>query len=235
MPIKIITWNMDWWKRTDEQRKAGWEYLLKQDFDFALLQEVRPNLASAPGYNILFHKLPVKQGWGSAILTKCNGFINHVSNSREPSLMCYEFLLPSGNHIVIINMYGNLMNDGFGTTSVHNMISDITPVAAYGSQRYILIGGDLNVSEQWDAKYDDPAHKLCFDRLEDMNFINVTKEKFCGHIQTHVHPKSSEPWQNDYIFLNKTLWNKYLDCQVHNQDGMLDLSDHYPVEVTIDL
>jgi endonuclease/exonuclease/phosphatase family metal-dependent hydrolase len=34
--------------------------------------------------------------------------------------------------------------------------------------------------------------------------------------------------------LNKTLQKKYLDCHVHNQEGMLYLSDHYPVEVTID-
>ena len=40
---------MGWWKRTDEQRKAGWEYLQKQDFDFALLQEAKPDLRSMPG------------------------------------------------------------------------------------------------------------------------------------------------------------------------------------------
>jgi endonuclease/exonuclease/phosphatase family metal-dependent hydrolase len=132
-------------------------------------------------------------------------------------------------------MYGAFKADGFSSTTVHNMISDITPLVAYNSRRYIVIGGDLNVSEQWDAGHDDPAHKLCFDRIENMNFINVTQEKFGGHIQTHVHPKSTVPWQNDYIFLNKMPWKKYIDCKVHNQDGMLDLSDHYPVEVTIDL
>jgi hypothetical protein len=39
MPFKVITWNMDWWKRKEERRKAAWEYFNALGPDIALLQE----------------------------------------------------------------------------------------------------------------------------------------------------------------------------------------------------
>jgi len=240
MTYKIITWNMDWWKRTDEQRKAGWEYLQKQNCDFALLQEVKPDWASMPGCNINFQKLMVKKEWGTAIVSKGYNFIHHSfpsSYDGSPGLLCCEYLLPGDIPIFIINMYGKIDASGFASTTIHHMIADITTLVYYNKQKYILLAGDFNISEQWDEKYKHryPLHKLCFDQFNDLGFVNITKLKFGGHFQTHVHNNSDFPWQIDYFFLNKKLYTKINDCKVHNQEGMLDLSDHYPVELTLDL
>jgi len=240
MLYKFITWNMDWWKRSIEQRKAGWEYLQKQNCDFALLQETKPDLTSLPGYNISFHSLPVRHGWGTAIAQKGFNFIHHsFSSSYEgsPGLMCYEYSLPCGTPIIIINMYGKFDASGFCSTTIHHMIADITPLVFYSSKKYILLAGDLNLSEQWDEKYKnrDPTHKICFDRLSDIGLINVTKEKYNDYIQTHVNNRSDYKWQIDYFFINKKLHAKLVDCGIHNQDNILDLSDHFPLEMTADI
>jgi len=240
MLYRVITWNMDWWKRTDDQRKAGWEYLQKQDCDFALLQEVKPDLTSMPGYNISFHRFIVKQEWGSAIISKGYNFIHHSfpsSYDGSPGLLCYEFLLPCGEPIIIINLYGKIDTSKFASTTIHHMISDITSLVYYNKRKYILLAGDFNLSEQWDEKYKErwPLHKQCFDRLDDLGFVNITKLKFGGHFQTHVHSRSDFQWQIDYFFLNKKLYAKIGDCKVNNQEGMLELSDHFPIELTLDL
>jgi endonuclease/exonuclease/phosphatase family metal-dependent hydrolase len=144
-------------------------------------------------------------------------------------------MLPGNQALLTINMYGQPDYAGFYTPSVHHMISDITAQVFSRKKKYIVVAGDLNASVQWDEKYHDPAHKLVFDRLDDLGLVNCTKETFGGHIQTHKHSRSDFPWQNDYIFLNKNLYSKLLSCSVHNEEGMLNLSDHFPVEIILDI
>jgi hypothetical protein len=60
------------------------------------------------------------------------------------------------------------------------MITDVTAQVFKGRYKNIIIAGDLNVTEQWDNMYKDPAHKLVFDRFENLGLINCTKERFGG-------------------------------------------------------
>ena len=93
------------------------------------------------------------------------------------------------------------------------------------------LGGDFNVSEQFDVKYKGqyPAHKIVFDRLEDFGLINCTKKFHGNHVQTHIHSKSDFPWQNDYLFVSKNIIERVTDCDVIKEDRILEMSDHLPV------
>ena len=98
------------------------------------------------------------------------------------------------------------------------------------------MGGDFNISVQVDEKYGGkyPSHKLVFDRIEDFGLINCTKKIYGKHIKTHTHHRSNFPWQNDYIFISENLEDFLVRCKVHNNEKILEFSDHYPVEIVLD-
>ena len=69
--MKIITWNMDFWKRSTQERKLGWDYLWGAlSPDIALLQEIVPTEESLQQFSVLDHELDKKRGWGTSIIYK---------------------------------------------------------------------------------------------------------------------------------------------------------------------
>jgi hypothetical protein len=53
----------------------------------------------------------------------------------------------------------------------------------------------------------------------------------CRHVQTHRHPPSPHPWQNDYVFVNQSLASRVVSCIALNGGGPdpWQFSDHCPV------
>ncbi|PHS33640.1 MAG: hypothetical protein COA82_08280 [Alkaliphilus sp.] len=239
--MKIITWNMDYWKRNNTQRKAGWSYLTKElNPNIALLQETRPLVLFDEVYDIYYRGSEQKTDWGTAILAKKYPYFEqHFKSYYKGSegLTCFDFKISDEITLTAINIYGKIDSKGYVTTTIHHMLSDLTPILQERRKRCIVIGGDLNVSLQWDEKYpgQDPSHKITFDRFEDFGMINCTKKMFKGHVRTQVHPKTHFPWQNDYIFVNKNLEDLLIGCKVHNDEKLLEYSDHYPVETELDI
>lgn len=229
---------MDHWQRNEAQRFAAWDFLKKCDVDIAILQETSPAFGCLDGYNIYFQSLPIKKHWGSAIITKkYNAYKHPLLSSYEgsQSLICYDFEIEKNKIVTIINLYGKMDSNGYCTTTVHHMLSDITPIVWGKPKNLIIMAGDLNTSTQWDEKYKNkaPAHKLVFDRIENMEFINCTMERFGEHRQTFVR-KNSFPYQDDYIFI-KGHKNKQWEIEILEGNDILNCSDHYPVELKIEI
>ena len=241
MEIKVSAWNMDYWRRDESQRLAAWNYLINElSSDISLMQETKPQVLFDGSYDIHYNKFPQKSDWGSAIISKKYQYSEYsFSSSYEGStgLMCFDFKISDNITLTVINIYGKIDSEGYSTTTLHHMLSDLTPLLnKYKKNRYFIIAGDFNASTQWDEKYNgrDPLHKLVFDRIEDFGMLNCTKEIFGDHIKTHSHSKSSFPWQDDYIFVSKNLRKSLVSCNVHNNEKILELSDHFPVEVILD-
>jgi exonuclease III len=248
---------MDYWKRNESQRMEGWNFLKNLNPDIALLQEVKPSLEEGSttaeelgaGYQVYFHSLPERgRGWGSVVAVKGKYDIKDYSScfkssyEGSPALMCFDILLPDGKWLTIINLYGANASNPFNTTrfcstTMHYMLSDITPLVhkTYRKNPFIVLAGDFNVSTQWDATHNDPAHKLVFDRINDLGLINCTEKKYGRHVLTHVHRNSEVPWQDDYIFVTEPLYDRLVDCKVHDRESIEDMSDHLPVEIEINL
>ena len=230
---------MDHWKRNSIQRNYAWSYLWEKITpDIALLQEIVPPAQSFELYNILYHEIDKKRRWGTSIISKPKINREIYSNNFYPGssgLIIAEVKISHSFTLTVINIYGLIDPEGYATTTMHHIISDLTSILHNKNKRNIVLGGDFNVSEQWDIKYKnrDPAHKLVFDRLKNLGLINCTKEFFNGHIQTHFHSRSSVRWQNDYIFVSKNLINKVKDCKVINTPEMSEFSDHYPVMIEL--
>ena len=120
-------------------------------------------------------------------------------------------------------------------TTMHHLLSDLTTILNHHGKRNIVLGGDFNVSEQFDEKYKGkyPSHKIVFDRLEDFGLVNCTKKFYEHHVQTHIHSKSDYPWQNDYLFVSENIIAKVIKCDVVDKKEILDLSDHFPVTIEL--
>jgi endonuclease/exonuclease/phosphatase family metal-dependent hydrolase len=237
MELKVMTWNMNYWQRDDTQRLGAWKFLEEKNMDIAILQETKPYFNCLENYNIYSQIFPVRDGWGSAIVTKkYNSYKHSFVSSYEGSygLMCYDFEIEKDKKVTIINLYGKIDSNGNSTTTMHHILSDIIPIVWGRPKNLIIMAGDLNTSTQWDEKYNnkDPSHKLVFDRINDMGFINCTMEQFGEHRQTFVR-ENTFPYQDDYIFIkgNDHEWK----VKIHNDQNVLNYSDHYPVELTIEI
>jgi len=236
--MKIITWNMDYWKRTSEQRQYGFKYLQESITpDIALLQEIIPDKLFDQHYSVFFHDIGNKNKWGSATLTKFEKPKEIFLSNNYPGsngVIVVEIKISGDITLTVINIYGKIDSNGYASTTMHHILSGLTPIL-HSKHRYIILGGDFNVSEQCDEKYNgrDPSHKLIFDRLEDFGLINCTKKFYNKHIQTHVHERSNYEWQNDYLFISKNLEPFISKCDVINNIEMKKCSDHLPVVIEL--
>lgn len=236
--MRILTWNMDYWKRKTEQRKLAWEYLTNNlKPDISLIQEIVPPENSYNESNVLYHEIDGKRRWGSAIFSKYQIYKELYTNNGyvgAKGTIIAEIKISDNLSITVINIYGQIDPDGYATTTMHHLLSDLTTILNQ-KKRNIILGGDFNVSEQFDEKYkgEFPSHKLVFDRLEDFGLINCTKKFYGRQIQTHIHSKSDYPWQNDYLFVSKSIVDRINKCEIINEEAILELSDHLPVLIEL--
>jgi exonuclease III len=239
--MKIVTWNMDFWKRSAQQRKSGWNYLWEAiNPDVAILQEIVPPEESFEDFSVIYHELDKKRRWGTSVISKHRiskeiHFNNYYPGSS--GLIVAEIKLSDSFTLTVVSINGLIDQEGYATTTMHHILSDLTSTLHKTYGRNVILGGDFNVSEQWDKKYKnrDPMHKFVFDRLENFGLINCTKKFFNAHVQTHSHSRSTFEWQNDYIFVSENMIDKVIDCKVINESEVKDFSDHFPVIIELEL
>jgi endonuclease/exonuclease/phosphatase family metal-dependent hydrolase len=235
--MKFITWNMDYWRRNSAQRETAWRHLETINPDIALLQESNPDGQQFNGCNVYYH--PVLRTWGSTLIARSAYAIKKTSfltnHAGSPSLMYYDVILPdSSTTITVINVYGKHDTFGFCSTTMHHIISDITPFVVNNRNRLIILAGDFNVTEQWDATHNDPAHKLVFDRLNDLGLVNCTKSFLGDYVQTHFDGRNPQnTYQLDYIYMSPLIYSKVTACKVHSKASIGEVSDHVPIEVQV--
>jgi len=195
--FKVVTWNMDHWKRTKKQNSAAWDYLIDQiDADIMLLQEFSPPGKIEEKYTILYEEIGGDRPWGSAIVTK-DFDVEKVEfdNSYVGGVIVGEITSFTDDPLTVISMYGTL-EEKYATASMHRVLSDLTKLLhEEKNKRLFVVGGDYNLSKQWDDRYNnkDPSHEIFFDRLEDFGLVNCTSKYFGKHVQTNRHSNSDFP------------------------------------------
>ena len=237
MNLKVITWNMNYWQRNETQRTEAWDFLNSLNVDIAILQETKPYLNCMNNYNIISQRFPVKDGWGSAIITKKYNLYKYSFLSTyegSEGLMCYDFEITKSNIVTIINCYGKIDVNRESTTTMHHILSDITPIVWGKPKNLIIMAGDLNATVQWDENYknQNTSYKIVFDRIDDMGLINCTMKQFGEHKQTFVR-ENTFPYQDDWVFIKgqKGKW----DVKILDDKKILNFSDHYPIELNIEI
>jgi endonuclease/exonuclease/phosphatase family metal-dependent hydrolase len=261
---------MDYWRSSDERRARAWGFLRDRvKPDVALLQEANP--VSLP-IEAVFRKGGIRDdrsgeakdlGWGSAVVSFGLPLreIDHAESPfrSEPNPLLRTFPgsvaiaeVQSTEPLIFVSVYG-LIDRGYADTTVHRILSDLTPLVDERRARRMVIAGDLNVTTQWSAKHRSflrGRHKECLARDKDLfarfaalgfrNLVVRAEEEplpgcdcadgpACRHVQTQRHERSSFPWQNDYIFVTVDILEHKPVLQVFDDEEAWELSGHCPL------
>jgi hypothetical protein len=138
-----------------------------------------------------------------------------------------------------------VIDNNWAQTTMHRLLSDLTPLLHSGrADRWLVMGGDLNVSTQLPRPYGDWS-KTIFQRIADFGLVDLIEQaamthgrpgmrdcpcglKDCLHVQTAKHSTGSH-YQNDYMFATPALAELLDDCIPATDDEAWELSDHRPL------
>jgi exonuclease III len=160
------------------------------------------------------------------------------------------------NPLLVISAYG-VIDRGYADTTVHRILSDLTPVLDERRGRGVVFAGDLNITTQWSSKHrsfcrgrhDDILRRdsNLFDRFSALGLHNVVTRAIptplegcdctlgdaCRHVQTQRHERSAFPWQNDYMFVTKDLLERRPTLEVLDEKEAWRLSGHCPIVIEV--
>jgi len=244
---------MSYWQHK-KYLEESWDYFLNEiNADIFFFQEAKRPKRIENDKNFLWHNTGESNGrkeWGSGIY--CTRY--KLSEEPEESILDWnrdrfkEFCVIANAKITedisltLISLYGRMDKIGNkrvkdASSNLHKIFSDLTGILNrhYG-KRNIILGGDFNISIQFDKKWGGDSGKILLNRLKDYNLENCYElngnEDF---VQTLRFPKSGTKWQNDYFFISKSISRKFTNCEVVDNNLVRKYSDHNPVVITLDL
>jgi len=274
--IRIATWNMDHWRRSKELREQAWNLLQRVARpDIALVQEAYPR---GRGLSQVFRETGIRDdrsepprdlNWGSAVVSfgpQIRGIEHAVGPfDGEPAKLLRTYPgsvaiaeIATESPIIVVSAYGAI-DHGYAESTVHRILSDLTPLIDERRGRGIIVAGDLNITTQWSAKHKSflrgrqdecLARDLnLFERFKALGLHNVVVRTqagqlegcdcnlgiACKHFQTQRHERSTFPRQNDYFFLSEDLLEQPFSVEVLDRDDFWKLSSHCPVVVEFGL
>ncbi len=252
-------------KRSRRSHESAWRWL-REAFqpDIVLTQETVLLPTDAGQFVWKEDGIDKSRRWSSAVVSfgppieeiqRWRGRANkseHDLRASAPGTLAIAMVeLPPQDPIAVVSMYGKFDN-GYVTTTVHQQLNDLYPLLDSSQGKRVIIGGDLNLSTQFEPPYSG-IHRNIFERFEVNGLVNLTQATRdqrpslddcpceegpeCGHVQTLRHPKSEKPWQNDYIYASQSLARKVTACTVVDKGSPSpwDFSDHCPVVAAFDL
>jgi endonuclease/exonuclease/phosphatase family metal-dependent hydrolase len=238
-------------EKKDEWKNSVLRYIDTLDYDFLLLQEINANYlfdGEEHLHLVYYQELGLDEigaanskevfSWGNAIVVNKKHFIDGKYSNKQfkpklidndycgrSILMFYDFSLPSGKTISLINFYGKKAPSG-GYPILTHSISDMKSfVEEHDDNRLIVLAGDFNCDPIKLPEY----KKIFFDKLEAMGFANCTIDK---NFENTMVP-GARPWPNDKVFVKKP-YHEVVKCKLL-KDTNLELSDHMPIECIIDI
>ena len=262
--FRVATWNMDSWKRSKASREFAWRWLQETVRpDIALLQEAIP----LEGVGQVVWKgdgIDRNRPWASAVVSfgpaikevrrwkgRYDRSAKDLHQTYPGTLAIAMIELLHRASIVVVSMYG-MLDDGYASTTVHRLITDLNPLLDSTQGKRVIIGGDLNCSTQFDQPY-GRIHQNLFERFEAYGLVNLTRATRnqrsalddcpceeapdCGHVRTQRHRRSDKPWQTDYILASHHLAGKVIGCEVVDEGSPnpWGFSDHCPIVATFGL
>jgi hypothetical protein len=253
---------MNHWVSSHDLRERAWAFLeCTVQADIALVQEAIP---TGRGKAVVFREggihdervdPPRDLEWGSGVVSYGPAIrvVDHAwarSDAAVPLLRSFPGTVAIADvaGLVAISAYG-VIDRGYADTTVHRILSDLTPLIDERKGRGIMLGGDLNITTQWSVKHGGiheewlRRDRNLFERFEALRLHNLVVRSVpgplpgcdcsggdeCRHVQTQRHEKSTFPWQNDYIFVSGDLLDRVARVDVLDRDDAWELSPHCPV------
>jgi hypothetical protein len=263
---------MDYWRRSVALREQAWDFLQRVVRpDVALLQEAE---ATGRGSCTVFREGGIRDdrrqpprdlAWGSAIVSYGPALrsVTEVVGPYSKAPIALHRSFPGTVAIaevlgevpfIVVSAYG-LIDHGYADTTMHRVLSDLTPLIDQRRGRGIIVAGDFNITTQWSAKHKSflrGRHEDClrrdqnlFARFEALGLRNVAVRTKpgplegcdchagpeCRHVQTQRHERSEFPWQNDYFFISEDLLAQPHTVEILDQEDAWKLSGHCPIVV----
>jgi exonuclease III len=141
------------------------------------------------------------------------------------------FAPPDHQPITLISLYGQMI-DGHSISTLHRILSDLTPILGRSRKRVIL-GGDFNASPQFDRPPKYQAHRILFDRVRNFGLIDCLNDGSKG--TWRAPQKTLQYYQLDYLFVSESICKKLISCDVIDSPHLHGFSDHNPVVAVFDL
>lgn len=241
------------WHHLDEGLAA------EVDWDIALLQECQP--PDSRDRPTVWQPVR-DHDWGTAVTTRHAPLraVRLEDHSHPGCAVAADVDLGARGTVTAVSLYGlqeyAKKIDGepyptrYAVTALHRMLSDLTPLIDHHSRhrnaRPLLLGGDLNISTQIDPP-DRQRHVEVLERfaslgLEDAWQVSPDSDPAtdctcpwhptCRHVRTHTHPRSTRPWQLDYIFTNRRFTMR--SCRTVVDEDTWHRSDHAPIAATLE-
>lgn len=263
MRLRIATWNMNFWQ-TRASQESSWRFLDEVvSPDLALLQECVP---PPDRRRVVYREGGISESrrWGSAVVSyrhELEPIAEVKSRYGQGSLSLLDthpgsvavalVRVPSADPVVVVSVYG-VIDEGYAITTVHRILSDLTPLIDSPYGRRVVIGGDLNCSTQLRPPH-RARHANLFERVRGLGLVDLLEQTrdqreplrdcicddapSCGHVQTHRHRQSRVPWQDDYLFASRELAAQLVSCRPVDagDPDPWELSDHCPVVAEFDL
>jgi endonuclease/exonuclease/phosphatase family metal-dependent hydrolase len=250
--MRVATWNMNYWRRTPEDRAAAWSFLTDLGLDVALVQEANP-----PDGLAAIHRpggIDQHRRWGSAIVSFAGGLraLDQIDSPEAnkkldllrtfPGSVAIAEHVDAGEPVVFVGAYG-VLDGGYAITTMHRVLFDLTPLLDSRIGKRLVLGGDLNCSTQLEGR-DRERHRNLFDRFASLGLVDLLgatagsrptledcpcSDDPCLHVRTVRHARSVKPWHDDYLFATRALAKHLRDCQPVSEAHAWELSDHCPV------
>jgi endonuclease/exonuclease/phosphatase family metal-dependent hydrolase len=219
--------------RHDDQ--AAWEHLLDDlKPDIALLQETTPpriafdrgELAYGPAYEHLL--------WGSAVFT-VEGRVSELPLPPEHRgfLIAAEVAVPNCPPLVAVSVHAKIVDDYVRPNLDHAFMA----LAPFLEHRRYIVGGDFNLSRNWDKTYGTTHHTQFLDEfLIERGFVNAHRKFHAEEEQTFWGHQTRNSYQDDHVFVSPDLDEDRLSgCDVVPRIGHEHLSDHSPLQLSVNL
>lgn len=218
----VIAWNMG---RRNHQ--AAWRYLLDDLApDVALLQETAQPTEAFQSGQVLHARAYAEHSWGSAVYVK-GGSARELPFPSEHRgwLMAAEVELPGAVSLVAVSVHARLLNR-YVRPNLDRAFEALEPMLA---GRSFVVGGDLNLSRNYDEAYGTSHHTEFLDGLPTRGFVDCMR-KFHREEQRTFWGRTTRNYQNDHIFVSHDLGSRIAGCDVADRAG---LSDHSPLRLAL--
>jgi endonuclease/exonuclease/phosphatase family metal-dependent hydrolase len=217
----VVAWNMG-----RRAHGAAWEYLLDRlQPDLALLQETVPPATAFGGGQVVHGRAYAAHAWGSAVYVR-EGSVRELALPEEHRgwLIAAEIELPEP--VVAVSVHARIL-DGYVRPNLDKAFAALEPLLR---DRSFVVGGDLNLSRNYDTAYGTAHHTEFLDGLPTRGFFDCMR-KFHPEEQRTFWGRTTRDYQNDHLFVSEDLAAMVAGCDVVDR---AQLSDHSPLRLILE-
>ena len=248
--LRVVTWNLDHWRRGTQTRRDAWSYLASGlSSDIALLQECVPPRDLSRSH-LVYREIGGSRSWGSAVavfnkelsIEEVGAVRTKYGSTRFPMLGTYPGAMivarvdiPTVGPITCVSVYG-LINV-YAQTTMLRIVADLIPLFDSPEGERVVLGGDLNVTTAASPSTELRRYEAILNAVESLglrNLVETAAERppqlencACGASSCH-HLRTYGGGQLDWLFATPELAQRCRRLRVE-YGQCASLSDHAPI------